>query len=381
MKTVELKINDADLAGWNGLALVEIPAIEENFMAFGKQEFEAKGDNVFLISCSAEKKDHKCAAAELYDSPLFKKSLEFSRKKAKADKFIKIISAKLNLVDLDQVIEPYDLTLKNMPADEQKAWAQKTFEMIKSKFNIDKDRFYFLAGSAYTKYLLPMFKYKSDFLEGKRLGERMQYLDTFSEAYYFTIATNNREYAKEYKFTLVNVEKDIEEEILLAELEEMFSAELATTSNESPIDATSKESTLISNKFAQELAEKMRVIGPVMTPGKMIPRVTEVGEEYQVFFSAETIEKIAYKAMTENKVHKVNIEHDQNTLVEDAFMVETWLVEDDKKDKSLLYGFEPVKGQWFAIYQLGKDTWNDYVKTGLVKGFSVEGYFLEKLLK
>jgi hypothetical protein len=124
----------------------------------------------------------------------------------------------------------------------------------------------------------------------------------------------------------------------------------------------------------------MRVIGPIMSPNKLIPRVTDDGEEYQVFFSAETIEKIAYKAMTENKVHKVNIEHDKNTPVEDAFMVETWLVEDDKKDKSTLYGFKPVKGQWFAIYQLGKETWDEYIKTGLVKGYSIEGYFIEKLI-
>jgi hypothetical protein len=211
MKVVELKINDADLAGWNGLALVEMPAIEENFMAFGKQ-------------------------------------------------------------DKPEITDEYIL--------EQLLRVEFGDEMVKSINHIDSN------------------------------------LDTLTH-----------------------------------------------------------------NKFTQELREKMRVIGPVMTPKKMIPRVTEDGEEYEVFFSAETIERIAYKAMTENKVHKVNIEHDQSTPVEDAFMVETWLVEDDKKDKSLLYDFKPVKGQWFAIYQLGKETWDSYVKTGLVKGFSVEGFFLEKLLK
>jgi hypothetical protein len=164
-------------------------------------------------------------------------------------------------------------------------------------------------------------------------------------------------------------------------LEQLLRVEFGDKTDKSINHIDSNLDTLNHNEFAQELREKMRVIGPVMTPSKLIPRVTEDGEPYEVFFSAETIEKIAHKAMKEQKIHKVNIEHDKDMVIEDAFMVETWLVEDEKKDKSTLYGFKPVKGQWFAIYQLGKETWDEYIKTGLVQGYSIEGYFIEKLIK
>ena len=59
--------------------------------------------------------------------------------------------------------------------------------------------------------------------------------------------------------------------------------------------------------------------------------------------------------------------------------VESWLVEDPKKDKSAAYGMDMPKGTWMlSMKVLNDDVWNDYVKTGKVKGFSIEGYFADK---
>jgi hypothetical protein len=134
--------------------------------------------------------------------------------------------------------------------------------------------------------------------------------------------------------------------------------------------------------FAAELAEKQMLIGPLMTPNKLIPRVDEVtGEEYQVFFSKDTIEKIAYKMMKDGLAGSVNIEHDGASKVDDVYLVETWLVKDDEKDKATLYGFSPVVGEWYGIYKVGNGrVWNEYIKTGKVRGFSVEGYFYNNVL-
>lgn len=136
------------------------------------------------------------------------------------------------------------------------------------------------------------------------------------------------------------------------------------------------------NKFASQLAEKQMLIGPLMTPNKLIPRVDNItGEEYEVFFSADTIERIAYKMMADKLLDKVNIEHDEKQPVKDVHLVETWLVKDPEHDKSTLYGFKPVTGQWFGIYRIGDGrVWNEYVKTGKVKGFSVEGFFYNNIL-
>ena len=127
------------------------------------------------------------------------------------------------------------------------------------------------------------------------------------------------------------------------------------------------------------LDEQQIVIGPLMTPNKLINRVDENGEAYYVYFDEQTIEEIAYKMMREKLLDKVNIEH--NDIIDDAYMVETWIVKDPEKDKANFYGYTPKKGQWFGMYKIAnKDIWDNYVKTGKVKGFSVEGWFTDKIL-
>ena len=86
--------------------------------------------------------------------------------------------------------------------------------------------------------------------------------------------------------------------------------------------------------------------------------------------------------MEDKIIDRVNIEHNSGELVDDVFLAETWLVENPEKDKSVEYGFSPIKGQWFGIYKVNNDeVWKNYIKTGKVKGFSVEGFFAENLIK
>ena len=136
------------------------------------------------------------------------------------------------------------------------------------------------------------------------------------------------------------------------------------------------------NKFSSQLADKQMVVGPLMTPNKLIPRVDEkTGEEYQVFFSADTIEKIAHKMMADKLLDKVNIEHDGTKSPKDIYLAETWIVKDPEHDKSTLYGFSPVAGEWYGIYKVdNRPVWNEFIKTGKVKGFSIEGYFYNNIL-
>ena len=124
------------------------------------------------------------------------------------------------------------------------------------------------------------------------------------------------------------------------------------------------------------LDDQQMLIGPLMKPNKLIPRLDENGEEYFVYFTEETIKKLAYKMMKDKLIDSVNIEHDNDQRVEDAYLVESWIVEDPETDKSRKYGFNPVKGEWMGMYKIdNKKVWDEYVKSGLVKGFSVEGFF------
>ena len=59
-------------------------------------------------------------------------------------------------------------------------------------------------------------------------------------------------------------------------------------------------------------------------------------------------------------------------------VVESWIIEDSKTDKSRLYGFNLPVGTWMISMKVNNDeVWND-VKEGKIKGFSIEGYFADK---
>jgi hypothetical protein len=60
-------------------------------------------------------------------------------------------------------------------------------------------------------------------------------------------------------------------------------------------------------------------------------------------------------------------------------VVESWIIDDSKSDKSRFYGFDLPKGTWMISMKVNnQEVWAD-VKEGKVKGFSIEGYFADKL--
>jgi len=138
----------------------------------------------------------------------------------------------------------------------------------------------------------------------------------------------------------------------------------------------------IGESFSKFSEEQRLIAGPLMVPDKMIYRVDEFGNDYYVYFSSDTIKKIAYKYQIEKRQDTTNIEHDEEQTYNDVVLVETWLVSDPNNDKSkALMGKEYPKGTWMGVMKVNNDQiWTDYVKTGLVKGFSVEGYFADKLI-
>jgi hypothetical protein len=156
---------------------------------------------------------------------------------------------------------------------------------------------------------------------------------------------------------------------------------LSSAESTKPLDPNTGKTTGMG--FArEELDEKQMLVGPLMVPNKLIPRLDENGEEYMVYFDEETVEQLAYKTMEDKIGDKVNIEHNQNEEVKDVYLAESWIIKDPEKDKSRVYGFNLPKGTWMGIYKVNNDKiWDEYVKTGLVKGFSVEGYFAQKLEK
>ena len=83
-----------------------------------------------LVSCSAQKLSHAAPARELYCSPLFRLSLRLSEQDC--DKTY-VLSAKYELVELDQVIEPYDLVLSKLSKRQREAWGNRVASKILSR--------------------------------------------------------------------------------------------------------------------------------------------------------------------------------------------------------------------------------------------------------
>ena len=125
-------------------------------------------------------------------------------------------------------------------------------------------------------------------------------------------------------------------------------------------------------------SEQRLVVGPAMIPDKMIIRRNEItGAIYYVYFTAETIKKLQQKFMMEKLLDKTNIEHG-NKFLRGVDVVESWIVEDEEKDKQQVFGMNYPKGTWMITMKVNDDqTWKK-VKDGQLRGFSVQGYFLEK---
>jgi hypothetical protein len=141
------------------------------------------------------------------------------------------------------------------------------------------------------------------------------------------------------------------------------------------------ESNFISLNKQLELAkvddEKRILMGAALIPNKHIYR-RNGKDEYYIFFSNETVRKASELFLMNSNQNNATLEHDKE--LKDLSIVESWIVEDTDMDKSKKYGLDAPVGSWVVSMKVNNDViWNDFVKTGKVKGFSIEGYFADKL--
>ena len=129
-------------------------------------------------------------------------------------------------------------------------------------------------------------------------------------------------------------------------------------------------------KFAEIDKDQQILIGPVLIPNKPIYR-REGENEYYIYFTKETVKKASELFLMKGKQNNSTYEHFEK--INGLSMVESWIVEDSEKDKSAIYGMNLPVGTWAGTIKVNnEDIWNNFVKTGKVKGFSIEGYFAEK---
>ena len=130
--------------------------------------------------------------------------------------------------------------------------------------------------------------------------------------------------------------------------------------------------------FAATDEEKRLLVGAALIPNKHIYRYNQTtAEEYYVHFTKETVRKASELFLKSNNHKNHTLEHEAQ--IGGLVVVESWIVEDPKQDKSSFYGFNVPKGTWMVSIKVDSDqVWN-IVTSGEVKGFSIEGYFVEKM--
>ena len=140
---------------------------------------------IILIACVSRKGNRKMKAKDLYEGTLFKSSLTYAYKQ-KPDKIF-ILSAKHNLLDLDKVIEPYNVTLSNVPKHKRKGvtilnslqkkhWGEKVIKQLSEQTDLKNDTFIVLAGQNYIKPISKSIAHLNDPLKGLGIGKRLKFL-------------------------------------------------------------------------------------------------------------------------------------------------------------------------------------------------------------
>ncbi len=130
-------------------------------------------------------------------------------------------------------------------------------------------------------------------------------------------------------------------------------------------------------KLAEVSNEKRILLGALLIPNKPIYR-RKGDEEYYIYFSKSTVERASQLYLMNGNQSKATLEHQHS--INGLTLVESWIVEDEVQDKSRKYGLNVPVGTWMGAVKVNNDQiWEEFVKTGKVKGFSIEGYFADKM--
>ena len=125
--------------------------------------------------------------------------------------------------------------------------------------------------------------------------------------------------------------------------------------------------------------EKRMLVSPALIPNKQIYRYdANTDSDYYVFFSKETVRQASELYLKHNNHHKATYQHEED--VTGVLTIESWIKEGDQ-DKSKLYGFDLPDGTWFVKMKIENDEMWNKIKSGELKGLSIEGYFINKMEK
>jgi len=128
-------------------------------------------------------------------------------------------------------------------------------------------------------------------------------------------------------------------------------------------------------KLAEVDKEKRILMGAALIPNKPIYR-RNGKQEYYIYFSKDTVRKASELFFIRGNQNNSTFEH--QLPLQGLTAVESWIVESEQ-DKSRAYDLNVPIGTWMVSMKVNNDDVWKQVKAGEVKGFSIEGYFADKI--
>ena len=123
--------------------------------------------------------------------------------------------------------------------------------------------------------------------------------------------------------------------------------------------------------------EKRMLVSPALIPNKQIYRYNpNLDQDYYVYFSKDTVRMASEMYLKHNNHHKATYEHQDR--VSGVLTVESWIKEGEQ-DKSKMYGFDLPDGTWFVKMRIDNEKMWSRIKSGDIKGLSIEGYFVDRM--
>lgn len=165
-------------------------------------------------------------------------------------------------------------------------------------------------------------------------------------------------------------------ELILDENEEMTGIEAVSIVENPAIESDFIALASDEVQLAKVDEEKKLLMGAALIPNKPIYRKRN-DTDFYVYFSKDTVRRASEMFFQNGNQNNATLEHDME--VKGLTVVESWIVEDNKMDKSTMYGLNVPNGTWMISMKVNnEEVWEEYVKENKVKGFSIEGYFADR---
>ena len=118
--------------------------------------------------------------------------------------------------------------------------------------------------------------------------------------------------------------------------------------------------------------ERRILLGAALTPDKLIYRNSDDKGEYYVRMSKKTVREAAQNFLKNGNQANWTFEHEEK--IQGVSVVESWIIEGEH-DKSMNFGMTLPQGTWMVAVKVDNEAiWENFVKTGKVKGFSIEAF-------